>query len=110
MFPFGETVTVLPYQPGTTDDYGNVVDAWGAGVAVPGCAVDSQSSEPITAGRDPVVAAGKVYGPPDMQVGPHDRVVVRGVTWDVVGEVWSERNPYTGSRPGCWFGIRKASG
>ncbi len=110
MYPYGETVTVVPYLPGVEDAHGNVSDTWGAGVDWPGCAVDSQSSEPVEPGRDAVVDVGKVYGPYDMQVNPHDRVLIRGSTWEVVGEVWREQNPFTGQRPGCWFGIRKVVG
>lgn len=109
--PYGVDVEVLSYLGSSGEDaFGNDAEAWlNTGTVWPGCVIDSQSSEPIVTGREPLVATGKVYGPVEMQGGvrPKDHVKIRGQIWEVVGEVWVERNPFTGTEPGCWFGIRK---
>jgi hypothetical protein len=106
--PYGTPVTVLEYLGEEEDRFGNEQPSWApAGPTYDECAIDSQSSEPVAPQEDTVVVTGKVYGPFDMEVHPKDKVRIRGVEWDVVGEVWREQNPFTGSRPGCWFGIQR---
>lgn len=87
-FPTPYTVGVRAYAP-TTDAHGNDRDAWGAAVtqAVHGYAPPTPPSEPFEAGRDAVLWDLDVYCPPGFAVGPHDRVVVDGVEYDVVGGV-----------------------
>lgn len=44
------------------------------------------SSEPVQDARNAVVSGFTLYLPPGTPVGPHNRVQVRGETYDVLGE------------------------
>ncbi|MAE64152.1 MAG: hypothetical protein CMJ18_07735 [Phycisphaeraceae bacterium] len=104
MFAHGETVTRLrgtavvdPYsgEPTSTD--------WSApdSLAIPGCAFNPGGSlEPVEAGRTPVVTTPEVYAPTGSDVLSGDRLVVRGLTFDVVGRPQDWRSPFTGWAPG----------
>ena len=88
-----ETVTVLRDSPGGRDAYGDPVASTTASTAVDGCLVaPSGSEEPGDRGSDGVITGWKVYAPPGTIVLPTDRVVVRGITCRVEGEVadWGE--------------------
>lgn len=45
----------------------------------------SLSTEPELAGEDRVVVDAKIYAGTDFRPGPHDRITVRGMEYDVIG-------------------------
>lgn len=104
-FAFGETVTRLraplvldPYSKQTTraewDDEDNPADR----ELIHGVAFDPGGSlEPTQDGRGSVVTSPRLFVPSASDVGPHDRVEVDGVTYDVEGTPGRWRNPFTGS-------------
>lgn len=100
----GETITRLrgtaaedPYS-GEDDDIDwddpdeLELDGWGVD--------DSKSGEPLEDARQAVVTDFVLYRDESADVLPGDRVVVRGVTCNVVGRPATWRNPYTGWEAG----------
>lgn len=77
----------LAHVPGGLDAHGNPVSAWAEPVPLPvhGWSPPSQDTEPGQANRDLVVRDLDVYAPAGTAVGPHDRVRVEGVLYEVVG-------------------------
>lgn len=102
--PFGETVTRLRGTP-VLDPYSQEetgVD-WDSpdSLPIPRCAVDdSKTREILDASRNPVVTDFVVYPDNQYDVRSGDRLVVRGLTCEVVGRPSSPRNPFTGDTPG----------
>ncbi len=107
---FGETVTVRTRTPGADDRYGNPTYTW-ADAAVDGCAVAPRSSaEPAQVGRSAVITGLTVYLPTGTEIGPHDRLVIRGTEYEIEGEPGDWRNPYSGRRPGIEVAVRRVEG
>lgn len=108
MFAYGETVVRLrrltwadPYSgevgPRPWDDEDHEPDA----LPIEHCAFDpGGSTEVATDGRTVVTSTPKVYGPIGADVKSGDRVVARGVTYDVDGNPAEWRSPFTGWEPG----------
>lgn len=103
-YPFGETVTRLraqsstdPYSKESRPDWSKTPSS----LDIEGWAVDdSRSAEPLEAARDAVVTDFVLYRdePADVQAG--DRVIVRGLTCNVVGRPATWRNPFSGWEAG----------
>lgn len=93
--------------------YGNAVPGWAEPVDLPVYGVaPNQSSEPDEPGRSRVLSGRTVYAPLSSPVKPHDRVVIAGETWEVVGEVgpWS-LNPHGGGyHEGVQFNLERSEG
>lgn len=85
--PLGETVTFYAQVAGAADRYGVPAYTWPTGVAVAGVLVaPGKSSEGSETIREDVDTACTLYRLPyGVTVGPYDRVVVRGETWQVAG-------------------------
>lgn len=96
---YGETVTVLSRTQTGTDRYGKPVYDWPEpGTQVPGCKVAPLvSEEPADIARNPVSIGFSVYMPPGVPVTPYDRVIVRGIVCEVIGEPGDWRSPYVPS-------------
>lgn len=111
-FPFGEPVTVLTRAQTGTDRYGNAVYGWPEpGTTYDRCAfAPGTSTEPVEPGRTAVLVDAVVYLPAGAEVGPADRLIVRGVTYEVQGEPGDWRSPYTGNRPGVAVPVRRVEG
>jgi len=94
---YGETVTILHRTQTGTDRYGNPTYDWPEpGTIVTGCAIgDRGTEEPTNINRAPVYEGLTVYAPAGTAVGPHDRLVIRGVVYEVDGEALEWRSPYT---------------
>lgn len=116
MFPLanGETVTRIRRRM-VLDPYSNeeTLGTWedAAELEIEGVAIaPSSSSEPLNDNRQQVISGMSIYGAPDMDVLPADRIRARTGLWDVAGEnvVWT--NPFTGWTPGSEFPIKKAVG
>lgn len=111
MFVNGEIVTLLTPTSGT-DRYGDTAANWTApeATAVPGCAVAPRASTETTADGDRVIIGLTVYLPPGTAVTSKQRVVVRGETYEVVGEPGEWRSPYTGWAPGTEIALQRVEG
>lgn len=86
-FPTPYTVDVLPFVAGAEDSHGNATDTWGAAVTQAVHGWSGPSDEPGERGRDAVTWDLKLYAPPGFVVGPRDRVIVLGKTYEVEGDV-----------------------
>jgi hypothetical protein len=108
----GETVTVV--RPGsTTDRYGNPTADWTAATSteVDGAAVAPRlQPEQTDEGRQAAVDALTAYLPPGTDVVHTDRVVVRGLTYEVDGRpaVWT--SPFTATTRGIEVPLRRVAG
>ena len=118
----------MAFVEGATDAHGNPVESWGALVDVPGCAFDPGGTvESYTPGRDLVVSTPRVFipggvsvfeetdffifdGDTRVQVSPRDRVIVRGVTYEVRGDPANWVNPFTGWAPGGSVNLERVAG
>jgi hypothetical protein len=114
MFPVGETVTRLR-ATATTDPYSDEPDdlSWTSpsSLVIPGCGFDpGGSTETNDARRDAVTTQPTVYAPPDADIGPADRLSVRGVTYEVDGRPGLWRSPFTGWEPGLVVPLRLFEG
>ncbi len=103
MFAHGETVQIL--TAGTvTDPYsGETVNDWSTStaLAVPGVAVaDGGSLEPLQDARNQVTSDFDLLMPPTTAITAQQRVIVRGLTCEVVGRPFLWRSPFTGWTPG----------
>lgn len=108
MFAYGETVTRLrrltwadPYSgevsPRPWDDEGHEPDA----LPIADCAFNPGGSAEVAAdGRQIVTTTPTVYAPIDADVKAGDRLVARGVVYDVDGNPAAWRNPFTGWEAG----------
>jgi hypothetical protein len=102
-FAFGETVTVL--TAGTVSDpySGEAVASWDTpterdetcGVA------DGGSTEPLQDARNSIESDFDLIFDHDPAITAQDRVVVRGLTCEVVGRPFAWRSPLTGWQPGA---------
>lgn len=113
-FPYGETVQVL--TAGTVmDPYsGDPSPSWNAvptSVDVAGVGVEPRpSGEPLQDARNQVTSGFTLYFPPTATLTPQNRVIVRGATYDVLGEpsVWV--SPFTGWTPGVVVQVERSEG
>ena len=111
MFTHGETVTIVRATPGGTDAYGDPIPGTVTRIDVPGCAVAPRlSTEPTERGRQGVIVGLTIYPPADSGFRFTDQVEVRGVLFDIEGEVAEWVNPFTGWTPGAEVALRKAVG
>lgn len=108
----GESVRVL--HPSTvTTRYGSGLsfDPPESDITVPRAAVvPRMSTESQTADRAPVVIGHMVVLPRGTVISPQDRVVVRGITYSVDGEISDYRHPTTGSTPGLVVNLKAVAG
>jgi hypothetical protein len=102
--PHGETVTRLRATP-TLDPYSG--EETGADwddpdeLEIPRCAIDgSRTREVNTTDRDAVVTDYVIWPDAQYDVRSGDRLVVKGLTCEVVGRPWSPENPFNGDAPG----------
>lgn len=93
---FGEMVTVFPRVQTGEDRFGNPTYEWpGPGNKISGCAVAYRTTdEPTMIARNAVYEGITIYAPPGTFVGPHDRLGVRGVLYEVDGDARDWRSPY----------------
>lgn len=111
---YGETVTRLRAATGTDPYSGEAAELdWDAATAVnlSGFAVAPGAfTETNTPDRTRVDILFTVYGPYAADVEPLDRLIVRGITCEVVGKRQDWRNPYTRNDAGCVVEVRKVAG
>lgn len=104
MLPYGETI-VRQRATAVTDPYSDESEAedWTTpdSLTITGCGIaDGGSLEPTQDARNAVESDFDVIAPYGVDVTPADRLVVRGLTCQVVGRPFDWRNPFTGWEPG----------
>lgn len=113
-FPHGETVTrqrgvatVDPYSGEATGVDWTTPDE----LEIPGCAFNpGRSTEPVQDARTAVITEPEVYAPFGSDVRAGDRLVVRGVTFDVQGNPGDWRSPFTGWEAGMAIPLKRTEG
>lgn len=117
-FPYGETVTRLRRFE-EVDPYSQQVEvaAWDDPdnppyeLEIAGCAFNpGVSSEPLDLARNAVITRPEVYAPAGSDVLAGDRLVVRELTYDVVGDPADFRSPFTGWAPGLVVRLERVDG
>lgn len=118
MFAHGETVTRLRAQT-STDRYSKLpVPDWSkppTSLSIDGCGFDPggnlvDSGEPSEMGRNAVVSRPTVYTGTNADITAIDRLVVRGITYEVDGNPRVWRNPFTGWEAGMVVRLRLTEG
>jgi hypothetical protein len=104
-----EQVTILRRgaSPGS-DPYGVPLPGTQTSETVDALAVAPRSSGEYNRFQATVTVGLSVYLPAGTNVDPKDRMIVRGVTYEVVGEPADWRNPFTGSTPGIEVALERA--
>lgn len=112
-FPAGETVTIQtagtttdPYSGDPTEDWDNPTTRTVNGVGV----ANGGTAEPVEIARNEVDSDFDLFFPADDPVTAQDRVVVRGLTCDVVGRPFRWSNPFTGWTPGLVVKVKVREG
>ena len=113
MFAYGETVTrqragvtVDPYSQEVTADWSNPTS-----FDIAGCGFDpGGSGEALDLARNVVTTQPKVYAPAGSDIVASDRLVVRGVVYEVDGDVAVWRSPFTGWEPGVVVPLKRSEG
>lgn len=110
----GETIT-RQRATATANVYSGVSDglSWTSPTeaTITGVAVaPAGTSEPLEVGRASVDSDLTLYLPHNADVRPNDRVIVRGITYEVQGERADWANPYTTNAPGSVVQVRKVAG
>lgn len=114
MHPAGETVTRLR-PSAATDPYSAEASglSWSSpsSLSITGVAIEPVGTfENVESGRERVDFDLRLYLPYQADVRPLDRVVVRGVTYEVTGERSDWRNPFSGAEPGSVVGLKRVEG
>lgn len=113
MFAHGETVTRLragtvsdPYSGETTPDWSIATS-----LSIDGCGFDpGGTGERLDLARNVITTQPKVYAPTGSDVLASDRLVVRGVTYEVDGRPEDWRSPFTGWQPGLVIPLKASEG
>lgn len=106
-----ESVQWLPYVGAGEDAHGNETETYGAAVTLLGFGFDpGSSSEPRLPGQARVIVEPTLYGPFGMPFQPKDRVIVRGLTYEVEGEARQWRNFYSNHEAGAVVSLRRVDG
>lgn len=80
-------------EEATLDAHNNPVEGWAAPVEVLVFGWEPpKSTEPAVAGHDRVVVDILLYAPQSMNAGPHDRVILAGKRYEVIGEPGDPNN------------------
>jgi hypothetical protein len=109
-YPYGEQVTVRRSTVGV-DAYGDPVRAtWSDLATYPRCAVWPSASTEDNAGRSEVDTTLQMALPPGADVLSTDRLVWRGDTYEVIGDPFAWRSPFTGRAPGVQLTVQRVTG
>ncbi len=113
-YPLPYSVGVRAFIEGATDPGGDPIESWSAPVQAPvygwGPAAVGTDIEPFVANRDLVSWELDLYVPPEFVCGPHDRIVVLGVEYEVEGPVQDYSHGPFGFRPGNRVRLKRAEG
>lgn len=102
---------VRRWSTGGTDAHGNPIEGWSdpEPVRIYGWEVP-RTAEPLRAGHDRVVVDLSMFVPPGFEVSAHDRVDIKGRTYEVVGEFEDASNGPFGFDPGGTVQLRRVEG
>jgi hypothetical protein len=92
--PFGATITVTVVRPAATDGFGDPTGT-ATETAVSGCSVWQDEGAEDTTNADTVTTPVRMVAPADTDLRATDRVIVAGLTYEVVGEPVNYRSPFT---------------
>lgn len=111
-FPHGETAYVLAHLDGAEDSHGNPVDSWAAepGVAIKGCGFAPGGSTESGDNRTVIATNPQLFCPPGASITAKDRVKVRGLVFEVVGDPADWKHPMTGWDPGVVVNLERVAG
>jgi len=109
LFPYGESVTLHRYSGVTRNAHGAVITQFADPVVIAKAAfAPGSTSEPQ---GERVVTQATVYLPAGTTVGPRDQFTVRGVRYEVDGDMSGEWvNPFNGHSPGSAVALRRVTG
>lgn len=114
MIPTPWTVGHRAWSQSGRDAHGNGVDDWAAPVDVAVHAVAPvvrEGREPDSGNRSLVVDGLQVFAPSGTRFGPHDRVVWRGVEYEVDGETADyAAGPWPNPVAGVAITLKRAEG
>ncbi|MDQ5863007.1 MAG: hypothetical protein M3536_12175 [Actinomycetota bacterium] len=106
-----ESVDRIPYVGAGEDAHGNETQTYGAAVTLTGYGFDpGSSSEPRLPGQGRVIVEPTLYGPYSMPFLPRDRVIVRGVTYEIEGVVRQWKHMFTNREAGAVVTLRMVTG
>ena len=108
-FPFPEAATIVSRAVTGQDGDGN--DVYGTVETATVGAFAPEGSTELIQGQNTVIANPTFYladGAPTPAA--TDRLIVRGVTFDVDGEPQVYRNPFTGEEPGAVVRLERVTG
>lgn len=113
MVTFANPTTITRIRPSGVDQYGDPLPATELDVA--GCGVwnrDANSTAPDedTYQRDTVINGYGVLAPPGSDFRPTDKVRLRGVVYELVGEPVLLESPLTGTNAGVQLMLRHVEG
>lgn len=112
--PARYTVGVRTYSEGADDAHGNPTPSWAAAVTIAayGWAPRTGAAELLEAGRDAVITDLAIYAPvpTTLTIGPRDRVVVDGDTYEVVGHPQEFNHGPFGWAPGVQLNVNRVEG
>lgn len=104
------SVEVARHAQSGEDAHGNPIEGWESEeVRVYGWEVP-RTAEPLLAGHDRVVVDLSMFVPPGFEVSAHDRVVIEGRTYEVVGEFEDAGNGPFVFDPGGTVQLRRVEG
>lgn len=107
----GVEATVRRFVAGVPDAHGNDAGEWTDLALLKGCAFDPGStSEPRLSGQERVIVEPTLYAAYDAPVVAQDRLVIRDLTYEVVGVARRWENPFSGRQLGCVVTLRKVDG
>lgn len=106
-----ETVQRHAFQEGAEDAHGNPVESWADPVPVGIYAFNpGTTAEPFLPGHDRTITTPAIYAPKGTVFSPRDQVTVRGVLYDVDGDVLDYRNPIDSSMDGVQVNLKEVAG
>lgn len=114
MFTHGETVTFLAATT-VEDEYGNTVESWESpttALTKPHAGVEPRpTSSEVQDSRNAVTSGYTLYWLGEtFDVDPQWRAIVRGETWQVLGEEAQWRSPFTGWEAGTVVQVGRVDG
>lgn len=107
----GESIT-RQRAGSTTSRYSDTVADWSDPdeTTITGCSFSPSGTSEDHDGRDAVIQGPTLYTPPGADIEAADRVVVRGVTYEVEGEPADWRDPYSTRPVGLAVPLRVVTG
>lgn len=112
MRPISEIVQHQTYNGSDDDGHGNQTESWGAAVDLGIYAYNpASSSEVVVDGHaHRVESKPTILVPSTASVGSRDKIIARGVTFEVDGYPADFRNPFNGGMDGLEINLKVVAG